>query len=278
MLHTVCALRARSEGGPPWLHESIAWSIAHARAGVETRSAFAGGWYQAMAETAWGEARLGDAIDWTERGLERLPASAGLPLVSGALAEVRALQAAGADPRPEGDRFSDVNARRLRGELLLRRRVREHLERARDALQSAIRADSSVAEPHLRLGRVSWKLGDRERARASLAEALARRPDAGTAFLAHLFLGGLAEEAGQLEEAASEYEAALGLEPRAQSARLALSHARLRRGDAFGARLAVEKSLRSAGERVTDPYWGYPWGLAFGAEGRLERLRRESSR
>jgi tetratricopeptide (TPR) repeat protein len=275
MLHTDCALQARRDGRSPVLHESIAWSIAHAL----TRRGLASRWHQAMAEVAWGEGRIGDALDWTERGLQAMPDAPGLLLVSGALEEVQALQAAVADPGSTQDRLSDPNTRRLRAELLQTREVRSHLQRARDAFASVLRADPASAEAHLRLGRVSWKLGEQDRAGAALGEALARKGATGTSFLAHLFLGGLAEDAGRLDEAVAAYEAALALDPRAQSARIALSHARLRQGDPLAARAAVELALRAAddGQPREDPFWLYTWGLATPVEERLASLRKEAS-
>jgi hypothetical protein len=74
------------------------------------------------------------------------------------------------------------------------------------------------------------------------------------------------------------YEAALALDPHSQSARVALSHLRLRRGDAAGARAEVERTIGSAGRRSQpDPLWLYPWGPSIGVEERLEALRREAT-
>jgi Tfp pilus assembly protein PilF len=133
-------------------------------------------------------------------------------------------------------------------------------------------------EARLRLGRVAARLGDTAMARSTLEEVLAREPPAETAFLAHLFLGRLDENAGRLPEAVRSYEAALALDTRSQSARLALSHVHLRLGDAALARAEVETALSDVGRRPElDWYWLYPWGPSVGAEDRLEALRREAS-
>jgi hypothetical protein len=86
------------------------------------------------------------------------------------------------------------------------------------------------------------------------------------------------EDDGRLDEAARSYEAALLLEPQAQSARLALSHVRLRLGDAAAARREMEATVRGAERRrKPDPFWLYPWGPSVGVEDRLASLRREAS-
>ena len=146
------------------------------------------------------------------------------------------------------------------------------------ALRSAVAADPSLHEARLRLGRVAWKLGEEAEARSILRDVLDRKPEPPTALLAHLFVGRLDEEAGRLEEAARSYEAALALDETVQSARVALSHVRLRRGDSASARAQVETALSFSGLRPEpDPFWLYPWGPSVGVEERLEALRLEAS-
>jgi tetratricopeptide (TPR) repeat protein len=181
-------------------------------------------------------------------------------------------------PRLSEEALVDPNTRKTRSDLLHVREVRDHLEKAHRALRSAVAAEPSHFEARLRLGRVAWRLGDTAEARSALEEILARPADAPTAFLAHLFLGRIDEDAGRLDDAARRYEAALALEAQAQSARLALSHVRLRLGDAAAARREVETATRPAGRRPKpDPFWLYPWGPSAGVEERLEALRREVS-
>ncbi len=256
MLHSDCAQRARRDGKPPRPHESAAWSIAQILKDDPAHRAFARRWYKAMAGLAAGENRRSEALDWAERGLRDFPDSVDMLLVLGSIEET-----VGALATP------DVSEE-----------VREHLEKARDALRSAVAADPSRAEARLRLGRVAWRLGEADEARSVLEDVLARKPDAATAFLAHLFLGRLDEDAGRLDEAARSYEAALAIDLRCQSARLALSHVRLRLGDAAAARAEVETALKAAGHRPKeDAFWLYPWGPSVGVEDRLEALRREAS-
>lgn len=278
MLHTDCAVRARADGKPPRLHETAAWSIVRTLKEHPAHRAFSRRWYEAFAELAQADYRWGNALDWAERGLEDFPGSAELLLVTGSIEEMQAVQAVQAAPPLSPQAFLDPGTRRGVSELLQRREVQRHLETARRALRAAVAADRSLAEAHLRLGRVAWRLGEAAEARAALQAALAHSSQGRTAFLAHLFLGRVDEDSGRLHEAAASYEASVALDPRCQSARLALSHVRLRLGDAAAARLGVEDTLKSAGQRPErDPLWLYPWGPAVGVDDRLEALRREAS-
>ena len=275
MLHSDCAQDARRDGRPPRLQEAVALEIARVLTDDPPNRAFARRWYEAMAGLAQGENRWGDALDWAERGLRDFPDSAEMLLVLGSIEETVGAQAA---PRDTDEPLADLDTRRSRSELLHRREVLDHLEKADRALRAAVAADSTLLEARLRLGRVAWRLGTTAEARSALEEVLSREPDTSTAFLAHLFLGRIDEDAGRLDDAARSYGAALVRVPHAQSARLALSHARLRGGDAPGARAEVEKTIAAAGRRPQpDPLWLYPWGPSVGVEERLEALRREAS-
>jgi tetratricopeptide (TPR) repeat protein len=277
MLHSDCAQRARLERRSPGLHESVAAEIASMLRDDGANRAFARRWYEVMAGLAAGENRWLDALGWAERGVRDFPDSAELLVALGAIEEVHALQASQSTPPPAQERLADPSLRRSRSALLQRREVQGHLEKARQALRAAIVADPSLAEAYLRLGRLAWRLGEEGDARSALEQVLTRDHTRGEVFLAHLFLGRVHEDAGRLEEAARSYEAALGLEVNSQSARLALSHVHLRRGDASRARAETERALRPAGARLRpDPFWLYPWGASVGVEERLEALRREA--
>jgi hypothetical protein len=278
MLHTDCARREPRGGRPPRLHEIAAWSIARTLKGHAAHRAFARRWYEAFAELAQAEYRWGEALDWAERGLEDFPDSAELLLVRGSIEEMQALQASLAAPPSARDALADPGTQRLRSELVQRGEVRGRLEKARDTLRAALAADASLPEAYLRLGRVAWKLGETAEARSALETALARSAGGRTGFLARLFLGRLHEDAGRLDEATRSYAAALAIEETAQSARVALSHVRLRGGDVASARGQMETAVSFSGlRRNQDPFWLYPLGPAAGVEDRLEALRREAS-
>ncbi len=282
MLHSDSAQRARRDGQSPVLQESAASEVARLMKGDPLHHGFARRWYEAMASLAEAETRWAEALAWAERGLRDFPESVEMLLVQASIEETQGVleltQGDSGGALAANEMLVDPNTRQSRAELLRRREVRERFERAERALRAAIAVDASLQEPHLRLGRVAWRLYKTAVARSSLRIVLARKPDARTAFLAHLFLGRLDEDAGRLDEAVASYEAALALDPHSQSARVALSHLRLRRGDAAGARAEVEKTVGSAGRRPQpDAYWLYPWGPSVGVEDRLEALRREAT-
>ena len=276
MLHSDCAQRARRDRLPPRLHESIAVEIARMLKDDAAHRAFVRRWYEAMAGLAQGENRWGEALDWAERGLRDFPDSAEMLLVLGSIEETVGAQAA---PSLSREVLVDPSTRQspvqrpppARG-------PRASRERATGALRSAVAADPSLAEARLRLGRVAWRLGETAEARSALEEVLAGKPKPAAAFLAHLFLGRLDEDAGRLADAARAYETALAFDTRSQSARIALSHVFLRLGNAGAARSEMEKAVGFAGRRPEpDAFWLYPWGPSVGAEERLEALRREAS-
>ena len=275
MLHTDCALRARRDGTSPRLHESAALALVGFMKDDPARRAFARTWYGAMASLALRENRWDEALAWAERGLRDFPDSVEMLLVESSVEEILGAQAG---PAVSDQNAPDVIARQERSRLLQLHEARDHLERAARAARAAAATQPSLPEARLRLGHVAWRLGETDKARSALEEALARSRDGGTAYLAHLFLGRLDEDAGHLEVALRSYEAALALDPRCQSARLAISHVHLRLGDGAGARHDVETAVKPAGYRAQpDPFWLYPWGPSVDVKDRLEALRREAS-
>jgi hypothetical protein len=289
LLHTDTAARRRASGASARLHDVAAVELARflAAAGAadpaapEARAgrAFVERWYVAVTLDAQQDARWSAALDWAERGLKPFPDSPDLLLAVASLEEVLAFQAVappdgGLHPPPLDRIEREVGEERGRAS-----ERRRHLVRARQALDTALRAGPRRDDVRVRLGRVAWKLGDDAQSRAVL-EPLAARSEAEPSllYLARLFLGRLDEDEGRLEEAARSYEAAIATRVRSQAAGLALSHVRLRLGDAASARLRLEGAIRPAGYQAgSDPFWLYPWGAAHEANARLEALRREVS-
>ena len=274
MLHTDCSMAQRPDGTSIRLHESLALELAQAMTDDLEWRGFAKRWYRVMAELALGDTRWSDALTWAGRGLDAFPRMAELLLVEGAIEEGLSGELASRSP---GDVF-EPSAAQTQLNLGRDREARQRLERARRLLRDAIAQDPSLHEVRLRLGRVEWRLGEVDEARTAFEAVLAQTQSRDTAFLAHLFRGRLDEDAGRLEDAVRDYESALALDARSQSARLALSHARLKLGDATAARREVEAALAAAPRWANlDPFWVYPWGPAAGVEERLEALRQEAS-
>ena len=274
MLHTDASIARRSDEESVRLHESLALELARAMTDDPEWRGFARRWYRVMAELALGDTRWSDALTWAGRGLDAFPRTAELLLVEAAIEEGVSGELASLSP---GDVF-DPSTRQTQLNPGRGGDARRRLERARRLLRDAIAVDPSLHEARLRLGRVAWRLGDADQARAAFEAVLAQTRSHDTAFLARLFCGRLDEDAGHLEDAVRGYESALALDARSQSARLALSHARLKLGDPAAARREVEAALAAAPRKLTlDPFWVYPWGPAVGVEQRLEALRKEAS-
>ena len=206
MLHSDGAQRARRGGWSPLLQESAAAEVARLMKDDPSHRGFARRWYEAMASLAEAETRWAEALAWAERGLRDFPDSVEMRLVQASIEETQgSLEQSQGAPEAALERnetLVDPNARRSRAELLQRRQVRERFESAQRALRAALAVDGSLPELRLRLGRVAWRLGDAAEAQSALLDVLARKPDGATAFLAHLFLGRLHEDAGRLDDAA----------------------------------------------------------------------------
>lgn len=231
-------------------------------------------WYAAVAGVALASASFEDAVQWARRGLAAFADAPELLLVVATVEEWTGAQGGLRDLAGA----IDPSTPQMRDKLALFRERRRHLERAQEALARALAVDPALDAARLRLGRVAWRLGDAAAARTAFEQVLERTGSRGTAYLAHLFLGRVHEDAGHFDEAAGAYAAAVALDADSQAARLALSHARLRLGDAAAARRELEAAVGFAGwRREPDPFWDYPWGPGAGAAERLEALRREAS-
>jgi tetratricopeptide (TPR) repeat protein len=135
---------------------------------------------------------------------------------------------------------------------------RARLENARQDFADALAIDPRLGFARLRLGRVLWRLGEREPARHELEAALASLREVDHVYLAHLFLGRVHQDAGRLEEATAAYRLAVALHPSALSAGTALSNALFVAGDADAARAALRQGLARAGRRSErDPLRDY---------------------
>ncbi len=221
------------------------------------------------------EMRWGTALDWGERALGVAPRSVPVLL---AMAAIEETSGAIVTPPLRPDSLVEPHAREMAARLVASREARGHYAKARDLARRALGADPGSAEARLRLGRLAWRLGELDAAKAEL-EPVAQAGGPPTAsFLAQLFLGGVLEDEGRLDDAVAAYEKAVRIRPRDQAAGIALSEARHRRGDLPGAQDALRAGL-SAGSRRrdNDPFWDYPFSGSLDALARLDALRREVS-
>ena len=122
-----------------------------------------------------------------------------------------------------------------------------------------LRADSTLVEAHVRLGRSLNERKRYEEAAAELALALAAKSEGPMAFYARLFAGRTAQALGKIEDALAHYKEAGALFPGAQSALLAQSQVALLGADTAGATEPIQRLEQLAVPPATreDPWWKY---------------------
>jgi tetratricopeptide (TPR) repeat protein len=154
-----------------------------------------------------------------------------------------------------------------------RRAIENLYQSAATQFLHALSIDSHDAEARLHLGWVRFFLGDK-RAKGDLDAALTDARDDTVRYLAHLFLGGLAEREDHLAEALGEYESARAVGAGYQTPYVAMSRIEDALGHADRARelALVAVQLEKSDD---DPWWDHRIG--FDREG-LNWLRAEARR
>ena len=139
-------------------------------------------------------------------------------------------------------------------------RIERGLAAATVAYQRALDLDPSSVSARLRLGWVLAINNSHNRARAHLELVVGVAASAEQRYLAHLILGGLAEQDGQPGRALEAYRAAHAVHPRAQTAHIAFMRAAQVAGDAeLARRLFAEYA--AAVPWIEDPWWAFSMGL-----------------
>lgn len=249
---------------------TLAGRFARLLARNPTTADFARRFFRMVVVSCQWDACFDAAERWAGEAIELFPRDAELLLARGSVREEAAVLGAEAPGLLAADTAAGVEA-------LAASVRREALERARRDLRDAIAAGPGLALARVRLGRVLWRLGEPEPAKVELEAALRSLADPDHAYLAHLFLGRVHEDAGRLADALSEYRQAAGIHPSALSVAVALSHALQLEGDAEAARDALRHGLRSAGQRrERDPHWDYLVVNATDLAELREELHRES--
>jgi hypothetical protein len=149
---------------------------------------------------------------------------------------------------------------------------------AEDDFERALRARADLHEARLRLGHASALMGKTQSAAASLAAVVASDAAGNLRYMAHVFAGDLADEAGDRPRARAHYEAALALYPSAQRPKLSLSLACFAAGDRDCADAWLARSTAEVSPDRSDPWWTYPDGPGRFAESRLAALRQRGLR
>ena len=195
------------------------------------------------------------AMQAVREGVGRLPRSADFALLQGTLLEISA-RIATADFRGIWSPTDGIN----RSASPTVAHMEDALVTAANTFQRALELDPSLMSARLRLGWVYGINHSSERARRELRTVADSTSSRELRYLAHLFLGGLAEGEGDLERAYDEYESANTTYPDAQSAHIALMHvARLTGRAARVQELAAQYPKRSTS--MEDPWWYFSMGF-----------------
>lgn len=144
---------------------------------------------------------------------------------------------------------------------------------ARDDFERALRQRADLHEARLRLGHASALRGRVKDAADAYAAVASSDAPVNLRYMARVFAGDLADEAGDSAGASQQYEAALQLYPAAQRPKLALSAACFAAGDRACADKWLARSMAEVSTDRADPWWTYADGQAWLADRRLAAFR-----
>jgi len=206
-------------------------------------------WYRFVASVYTSAELLNAAAVIVHQGLDAFPTDPGLLVARGAIIEV------GVRKKfvPDWRRDTVFGASH-------RDQVEDAMNGAAAQYLRALSFDNHNAEAHLRLGWARLFMAD-GRAKPELDAAVADAQDDGVRYLAHLFLGGLAEREHRLEDALHEYESARTVGPDFQSAYVALSRIEQALGHENRARDLALEGLRLEKSGADDPWWDHRIGF-----------------
>lgn len=277
MLHTTTALNLlgtadRSEGA--LLHLQVGTEIL--RRGGKDVLDFVGPWHTAIARLLMNRANL-EALDaFLEHARERFPADPTIQFLSGVFAEFMAGPSSFDElaPTPSAVSFAKM-------EQALERMSKRRTGRLDDAARffgAALGAEGHDAEMLLHAGRVEMLRGHDDEAVPVFRDidaSAATRAD--LRYLAALFVGGLHERSGRIDDAIASYRKAAEILP-AQSARVALSEALRRAGRAGESAQVLRDAVVAQRRPAVDPWWTYFMEDPDLTAARLKRLLAEARR
>ena len=254
MLHTeaVLTLRAQAQPARALAHLAIARELL---ARAERQTPFRRDWLLAVGALAQGSQADEEALAIYGECLEAFPSAASAWLASGTVYEYAAF--------PDGLRGGQLPGKASELSSEAERRYRQ-----------ALVLDPTLAEAHLRLGRILARTGRNDLALTELTQATQESAEPGVKGLAHLFLGDLRERQGRSDEALAHYRAALEQDPALQQAALAEA-ALIERRDGRAAAVSALSGRLGGGCALGLPRWlGYHLGPGPRAETMVQELRR----
>jgi tetratricopeptide (TPR) repeat protein len=149
------------------------------------------------------------------------------------------------------------------------------LERAAPALRDAVALDPAFAEARLHYGHTLAMLDRYQESRNELVQAAAALQDPRLAYYAALFRGYTERQLGSRSEAATSFEQAAALFPRAQSPLLGLSQTARQFDDRDAAAAALARLFALPPRHdVDDPWWDYDVSPARDADDLVTALRK----
>jgi hypothetical protein len=245
---------------------------------------FVATWYHATATFMMKHGFFGEVTPHLDRAMQLFPSDARIVFDKACLAETLGLprarqvlddprtQQALAPPRLQpGTRVGASNNNIVSGknELISKAQTEAEAERL---FRRALSLDPTMAEAHIRLGRLYESQGRHGDALKELTAGLAASKNDVARFYGHLFAARASSALKRPEEAASHLKQALALFPNAQSALLAASQFALVHADASGALQPIQKLTSSDSEMRGDPWWHYHTGMGRYADTYLNEL------
>lgn len=237
-------------------------------------------WFHAMGDHELAEARVAEAVGLFDALLERYPGDAEAHLARGRAHETGLfLLSLVARPRraDQGELtsagFDTFRYQRSRARSPLVAGTAAYRRAANESFRRALEIEPELVEARLRLGRVLALDGKTDEAVPEL-RAVADGPSPEARYLAHLFLGRIADERGAMDEATAHARAAVALRPRWQSGRLALAVLLRRAGRAEEASAEAARAVVVPDEPSSEDGWLlYNVAAHDRAEAALEALR-----
>ena len=201
-------------------------------------------WYQLVASMFAGAGWPENAMWYVRTGLAAFPADSMLYVVRGSIAEMSARL-----------KFVPDLRQRLPEDPSRRAQIERALKPATSAYLLAAQADDRNAVAWLHVGWIEFLLEDKQ-AKERFDKALALAGDDSVRYLAHLFLGGIAERQNHQADALREYEAARAAGAQHQTPYIAISRVEESLGHTDRARGAALQGAQLQKDD-DDPWWDF---------------------